>query len=213
MTKVIFKNRSIISFLTLLVSVVMAFNAHAQDAAQKAPDLVVKDTITAIVTNIQTNRELYKKDTNALYKMVEDTLVPSLHVKRMAKLILGKKYAKSSSEEQIAEFADEFQTFIMKVFAPALLEYTGDEQITYEPIDLKPGDDRVKVKGNLIAANGQSYPVTLSMSNRKDTQWRAYNIDAAGINFISTYRSTFEPTLKKKGIDGLIADLREKNAL
>jgi len=212
MTKVIFKSKSIMSFLTLVFSVLLTLNVHAQTGAQKAPDLVVKDTINAIVTNIQENRELYKQDTNALYKMVEDTLVPSLHVERMAKLILGKKYARSSSEQQISDFANEFQTFIMKVFAPALLEYTGNEQITYEPINLQPGEDRVKVKGSLIAADGQSYPVTLSMSNRKDTQWRAYNIDAAGINFISTYRSTFEPTLKKKGIDGLIADLREKNA-
>lgn len=213
MTKTIFKSRSIISFLTLIFSVVMTWNVHAQEGAQKAPDQVVKDTINEIVTNIQDDRELYKKDTNALYKMVEDTLVPSLHIRRMSKLILGKKYAKSSSEQQITDFSNEFQTFIMRVFAPALLEYTGSEKITYEPIDLKPGDDRVKVKGSLVAANGQSYPVTLSMSNRGDTQWRAYNIDAAGINFISTYRSTFGPTLKKKGIDGLIADLREKNAL
>jgi len=209
MTKVTFKSRSIISFITLVFGFVMAFNVHAQ---QKAPDLVVKDTVDAIVANIQENRELYKKDTNALYTMVEDTLVPSLHVTRMAKLILGKKYAKTSSEQQINEFASEFQTFIMRVFAPALLEYTGNEQITYEPINLQPGEDRVKVRGSLVAANGQAHSVVLSMSNRKDTQWRAYNIEAAGINFISTYRSTFEPTLKKKGIDGLIADLREKNA-
>ena len=212
MTKATFTSRATISFIALILGFVMTCSAHAQQEAQKAPDQVVKDTVNAIVTNIQENRELYRKDTNALYKMVEDTLVPSLHVKRMAKLILGKKYAKSSSDQQINEFASEFQTFIMKVFAPALLEYTGNEQITYEPINLQPGDDRVKVRGSLIAANGDAHAVILSMSNRKDTQWRAYNIEAAGINFISTYRSTFEPTLKKKGIDGLIADLREKNA-
>ena len=212
MTKATFTSRATISFIALILGFVMTCSAHAQQEAQKAPDQVVKDTVNAIVTNIQENRELYRKDTNALYKMVEDTLVPSLHVKRMAKLILGKKYAKSSSDQQINEFASEFQTFIMKVFAPALLEYTGNEQITYEPINLQPGDDRVKVRGSLIAANGDAHAVVLSMSNRKDTQWRAYNIEAAGINFISTYRSTFEPTLKKKGIDGLIADLREKNA-
>ena len=203
--------KNVMVYSILLLSVFTIFNTHAQDVVQKAPDLVVKDTVNAIVNNIQENRDLYENDSQALYQMVEQTLVPSLHVPRMAKLILGKKYAKSSSEQQIADFAQEFQTFIMKTYAPALLEYTGKEKVVYDDVDLKPGDDRVKVNGKLIAANGKDYQVTLYMSNRKDTQWRAYNMNIAGINFISTYRSTFEPTLKKKGIDGLIADLREKN--
>ena len=198
--------------IAVLFSILFTFDVKAQEAVQKAPDVVVKETVNAIVESIQANRELYQSDGQALFEMVENTLVPSLHVPRMAKLILGKKFASNSSEQQVADFAQEFQTFIMKTYAPALLEYTGTEKVEYEPIDLQPGSDRVKVKAALIAANGKSYPITLDMSDRKDTMWRAYNMDIAGINFISTYRSTFAPTLKKKGIDGLIADLREKNA-
>ena len=63
----------------------------------------------------------------------------------------------------------------------------------------------------MVSSSGEAYPIILSMSNRKDTQWRAYNLDVSGINFIRTYRSSFEKTLQEKGIDGLIADLRAKN--
>jgi len=50
----------------------------------------------------------------------------------------------------------------------------------------------VKIKAKLISASGEKFPIVLSI--------------------IRTYRSSFALTLKEKGIDGLIADLRGKNA-
>jgi len=180
--------------------------------AMKAPEQVVRETVDAIVNNIQTNRAEYQADTNALYTMVENTLVPALHVPRMANLILGKKAARAASAEQKNAFADEFKTFLMRSYATALLEYTGSEKVIYQPVETAAGADKVKIRAELIAANGNSYPVILYMSNRKDTQWRAYNMEVAGINFVSTYRATFGDIIARKGVDGLIADLRTKNA-
>jgi len=47
---------------------------------------------------------------------------------------------------------------------------------------------------------------------RGDTKWRAYNVEVGGINFVSTYRANFGAVIAQKGIDGLIADLKQKNA-
>jgi len=168
----------------LLVGVSMSLSVQAQTVAQKSPDLVVKDTVSAIVADIQENRDVYKKDKQALT---------------------------NSTDAQKAEFAKEFQTFLLNIYAPALLEYTGNEKVEYQDTDLTTGKDKVEVNASLTAANGQVYPIVLSMSNRDDTQWRAYNINIAGIDFVRTYRSAFEPIIAKKGIDGLIADLRKKN--
>lgn len=180
--------------------------------AMLAPDLVVKNTVDKMVENIQANRGLYQKDAKKLYQMVEDVLVPSLHVDRMSNLILGKEASRSASEAQKQAFSNEFKTFLMRSYASALLEYTGKEKVNYEPVELKPGDDKVTVKATLLAGDGQAYPVNLYMSNRRDTQWRAYNMEVAGINFVSTYRATFGEIIKKKGIDGLISELRTKNS-
>jgi len=67
------------------------------------------------------------------------------------------------------------------------------------------------VNAKLVASSGESFPISLFMSNRKDTRWRAYNMEVAGINFVSTYRLTYGGIIKQKGIDGLIADLNSKN--
>lgn len=201
------KNISLLTFF-LILSIISIAPTHAM----KAPEQVVKDTVDAIVTNIQANRAKYQADSNALYAMVEKTLVPALHVPRMANLILGKSTATSSSSAQKSAFAAEFQTFLMRSYASALLEYTGSEKVVYQPVKLTSGMDKVTVRAELVAASGKRYEVNLFMSNRKDTQWRAYNLEVAGINFISTYRATFAEIIAQKGIDGLIADLRQKNA-
>ncbi|MFT5571333.1 MAG: phospholipid transport system substrate-binding protein [Cryomorphaceae bacterium] len=198
------------SLLTLMVVMTIGFSASVQ--AMKAPDQVVRETVDSIVKNIQSNRETYKANTNALYAMVENTLVPAIHVPRMANLILGKATSKKSTAAQKAAFAAEFKTFLLRSYATALLEYTGSEKVVYEPISMAPGSDKVTVRAALIASSGSSYPVNLYMSNRKDSQWRAYNLEVAGINFVSTYRATFGEIIAQRGIDGLIADLRQKNA-
>jgi len=192
-----------------VVSVVTEVSEQDQ---QKSPGDVVKDTVDSIITNIQTNRAQYKDDSQALYAMLDETLVPALHVPRMSKLILGREVAKHSTEQQLADFAHEFKVLLMRTYADALLEYTGEQKVVYDDVQYKKSGDIARVKGTLISADGQEYGITLHMSNRDDDEWRAYNMEAAGINVLSTYRSTFGPIVKKKGLEGLIADLREKNS-
>ncbi len=180
--------------------------------AMQSPQEVVRQTVDSMVAQLQANRTTYEADDEALYAMLNNTLLPALHVPRMADLILGKKVATAASAEQKGAFVEEFKTFLLQTYATGLLNATGKEKVVYEPVQLAPGADKVKIKARLISASGDEFPIVLSMSNRKDTSWRAYNLDVAGINFIRTYRSSFALTLKEKGIDGLIGDLRGKNA-
>ena len=179
---------------------------------QKLPGNVVKDTVDAVIANIQANRAQYQDDSNALYQMLDDTLVPALHIPRMSKLILGREVSEHSTDQQLTDFAEEFKTLLMRTYAAALLEYTGEQKVVYDDVQYKKSGDIARVKGALISADGQKYDIVLHMSNRDDDQWRAYNMEAAGINVLSTYRSTFGPIIKKKGLEGLIANLREKNS-
>jgi len=199
-----------ISRLSLLVVAFLMLTSQAQ--AMQSPQEVVKQTVDSMVAKLQANRAVYQADNQALYDMLDQTLLPALHVPRMADLILGKRVATSATAEQKKAFVAEFKTFLLQSYATGLLNATGEEQVIYEPVDLAPDADKVKIKAKLISASGEEFPIVLSMSNRKDTSWRAYNLDVAGIDFIRTYRSSFALTLKEKGIDGLIGDLRGKNA-
>jgi len=192
-----------------LVLTVLAF--APQVFAMKAPEQVVRETVDSMVSKLHTNRALYKSDNRALYNMLEETLIPALNVPRMADLILGKEVARSASQAQKNAFVVEFKRFLLQSYATGLLNATGKEKVVYAPVNIKPGADKVKIKASLVASDGSEYPITLSMSNRGDDRWRAYNMEVVGINFIRTYRASFAATLQQKGIDGLISDLRAKN--
>lgn len=202
--------KNIITQLSVFVTALFVLTNAAH--AMTGPQEVVKQTVDTMVSKLQANRATYETDNQALYDMLDKTLLPALHVPRMADLILGKKVSGSATAAQKSAFAEEFKTFLLQTYATGLLNATGKEKVVYEPVDVAPGADKVKVKAKLISASGEEFPITLSMSNRRDTSWRAYNLDIAGIDFIRTYRSSFALTLKEKGIDGLINDLRGKNA-
>ena len=197
-----------LAFLSL-VALFTISSAQAQTLSE--PEKVVRDTINSIVESIQANREVYKEDSEQLYEMIENTLVPALHVPRMAKLILGRENSRSATAEQKREFAEAFKTSVIRTYAPILLDFAGDDKVVFEPAEIDDGADKVTVNAKLVASSGESFPISLFMSNRKDTRWRAYNMEVAGINFVSTYRLTYGGIIKQKGIDGLIADLNSKN--
>lgn len=192
--------------------VVVLFSGASAAYAMKSPDQVVRLTVDTMVAKIQANRDLYKADEKKLHRMLEEILIPSIHMSRMSDQILGKTYSRSATPSQKAEFAEVFKDFILTTYASGLLSATGKEKVNYKPIKLKPGADIVKVEAELVSAAGEAYPINLYMSNRKDTQWRAFNIEVAGVNFVRNYRSTFKPVLDQKGIQGLIDDLRRKSS-
>ena len=196
--------------VALLIAALYIGLSSAQ--AMQSPQDVVRQTVDDMVAKLHDNRDAYKADNQALYDMLDETLIPVLHVPRMADLILGKKVASKATAEQKSAFVEEFKTFLLQSYATGLLNATGKEQVLYEPVNLAPGANKVKIKAKLVSASGEEYSIVLSMSNRRDTRWRAYNLDVAGIDFIRTYRSSFALTLKEKGIDGLTDDLRGKNA-
>lgn len=208
-TNIFSSKRAVFTAFAAMMLMLSSFSSTA--AAMKHPELVVKETVDAVVGNIQKNRAAYRADSQKLFAMVDEILVPTLHIERMANLILGKENAQAATAEQKAAFAAEFKTFLMRSYATALLEYTGSEKVIYEPVKLEKGADKVTVRATLVAADGQAYPIVLYMSNRRDSSWRAYNLDVAGINFVGTYRTTFGDIISRKGVDGLIAELRDKN--
>ena len=92
--------------LMVFALLLVAGQAHAM----KAPDVVVKETVDSMVSQLQKNRELYTADNKALYAMLDKTLVPALNVDRMADLILGREVSKSATTAQKKAFISEFKT-------------------------------------------------------------------------------------------------------
>lgn len=200
-----------INTLVPIVAAALLFAGGTLSAnASKSPEDVVMDTFNLLISNIKANRVAYQADPAALYTMVEEVLTPAIHVESIAAKILG-KHARSATPAQITAFAEEFKKTLLYSYAVLLLEYSGQALV------LKPsrvvGDDRVVVNTELVSSNGEEpIPIVFFMSNRGEPNWRARNVEGAGINFVTTYRATYSQNIARNGMDAVIAELRAKNA-
>lgn len=199
----------ILGIMTSWVMLLAMAISSASAMAAKAPEQVVSDTFNVLISNIEANREAYRADPVALYTMVEEVLTPAIHVQSIANKVLG-KHVRNASNAQKRDFAEEFKKMLLNSYAVLLLDYSGQE-LVLKPSEVR-GEDRVIVRTELVSGTQEAIPIVFYMSNRGENHWRARNLEGAGVNFVTTYRTTFGQIIAKKGLDGLIAELREKNA-
>ena len=62
-----------------------------------------------------------------------------------------------------------------------------------------------------INVSGQNRSTWTSPPTKAGSKYRAYNVAVEGASLVTVYRNQFGETIKAKGIDGLIADLKAKN--
>ncbi len=203
--------RLVISILT--VSLFGLFSISAAVSAQMTPpDEVVKTTIQSALQQLEERRDELSKDNQKLYAAVEKVLQPAIHFERFSKLVLGKHWRKATADQK-KEFVAQFKKSLLKTYATAIFEYSG-ETINYIPLEYK-GGDRVKVKTEFVTKSGSVVPVIYSMSNKDDDRWRVYDIKIitpeTSTSLVQLYRSQYNSLIESKGLDGLISDLQKKN--
>lgn len=204
--------RRLLVISVFVVSTLVASTFTSEKAyAQTPPQQVIQQTVDKAVAQLSARKDEFVADKNKLFAMIDEVMLPAIHFQRVSKLILAKHW-QSANEQQRNDFQKEFKTLLLRTYATALLEYTGKEKIVYKPIDVKPDTDKVVVKTEFISPSGTAFPVDYYLSNRKDTRWRIYNVKINGVDVVSNYRATYDSIISTKGVDGLIADLHEKNA-
>ncbi|MDJ0955347.1 MAG: ABC transporter substrate-binding protein [Arenicellales bacterium] len=176
--------------------------------AGQSPDLLVKETTDKVLQELTVNREMLEADVNRLYQMVDDIVLPHFDFNRMSKLVLGKHWKKATADQR-REFEQEFKSLLVRTYATALFEYTGQE-IIYKPFHNKQGADRVVVKTEIVPNDGPNIPLYYSLSKAKDGAWLVYDVSIDGISLVTNYRTTYSRIIESKGIDKLIVSLIEK---
>lgn len=177
-------------------------------AAQPADELV-RETTDELLAEFTENREALEEDTERLYALVNDIVVPHFDLPRMARYVIGQHWSEVTEEEK-EQFTKEFKTQLVRTYATALFEYTGDEKIQYKPFRHEEGDKRAVVKTEVPRSGGPSLPVEYRMI-LEDDQWQVYDVVIENISTVQNYRAQYGSVINSKGMSGLISALKEKN--
>jgi len=194
--------------LNSLFLILCLVTAIAQAAAE-SPEAVVRQTADGVIDRIESQRSVLEANPEQIYDMVNELVIPHFDFISMSKWVLGKNW-KSASESQRSEFIEQFKTLLVRTYARALMEYSG-QGIKYLPVKQNPKSNLAVVKTELTSSGAQPFPVAYRM-HQKDEVWKVVDVAVDGVSLVSTYRGSFATQIKKKGFDSLIKELIDKNA-
>lgn len=188
--------------LLLLAAVRPALAGHPAEQ-------LVYDTTEKVLARLKVDSDRLRGDSNLIYPLVEDLVLPHFDFERMSIWVLGKNWRDANPAQQ-QQFTTEFRTLLVRTYAKALLEYT-DQNLRYLPFHAEDDASKVTVKTEIEQSGGPSIPLHYSMYLNKAGEWKVYDIKVDGVSLVSNYRSSFATQIRNGGIPKLLAKLVEMN--
>ncbi len=194
-------------FLRSGILLLLAAMAQAQAAGVDPQDLV-RGTAEQVLAEVTQHQVDLNKDPSGIYTLVESMVVPHFDFMRMSQSALGRHW-RDASEEQRVSLSREFQELLVRTYAVALLNYSG-QKIEYLPLRMQAEADDVTVATRIAPAGGTPVPINYRL--RRDGEgWKVYDVVIDGVSMVSNYRSSFATEVRRAGIDGLIRQLADRN--
>lgn len=193
------------AILILLMSV-MLLPAWAKGADVAAAENRVLNITRNIVKLMDANFTQYNTNQALLNAMVRKEVLPFIDFDAMSKLTLGKHWRKASKNQR-SRFINAYREMLVRSYARTMLKYTGAKISSGNSVpNKKSGYALVRTmvspkKGGAIAAN---YSV-----RKVSGDWKAYNVEIAGVNLITNFRTNFTREVSAKGLNALIARLEK----
>jgi phospholipid transport system substrate-binding protein len=177
-------------------------------AAQQDPVELVKTTSERVLAEVRDHKKELNESPGKIYPMVEEIVLPRFDFQRMSQLVLGKHWRKATPDQRKA-FVMEFRELLVRTYATALLNYSGQE-IEYPPIQWRPEDGRVMVKTLLRENGAPSLPIDYKLY-LKEGEWKVYDVVIDNLSLVSNYRSNYSSKIRRHKLSGLIKMLAERN--
>lgn len=135
----------------------------------------------------------------------------NLHLDWMAKYVLGRN-KRSISAEKIKEFTDIYSKFVVGAYAELVRDYSG-EKANIKTI--KRVDDYMYIVGmEMIKADSPDLIKVEYLVHKidvaKNGSYKVADIITEGVSILNSQQAEFDSIISTQGIDGLIADLKNK---
>ena len=191
------------ALIAALMVAVGGMRAAASDDSSIAFVRSIGDDVIAILGD-KANSTLAERE--AAFREVMDR---GFDITTVSRFVLGRHW-KSATNEQRAQFSAIFLDFIARVYASRFDSYSyGGERFTVRSaIADESGDTIVRAR---VARPSGADPVELDFRVRsKDGNHRVVDLYVEGISMLLTHRAEFGSVINRKGIDGLLSDIRAR---
>ncbi|WP_370682504.1 phospholipid-binding protein MlaC [Comamonas sp. GB3 AK4-5] len=181
----------------------------AVQAADEAPDALIKRLSTDVLETIKADPALRSGDMAKITALVDQVVLPNVNFRRMTSAAVGPKWRQATPAQQ-ERLQTEFKKLLMRTYAGALAQVT-DQTVVVKPLRMAAGDTDVLVRTEV---RGKGEPVALDFRlEKKPEGWKVYNFNVLGVWLVETYRTQFAEELNKNGVDGLINTLASRSTM
>lgn len=178
-------------------------------SAALGPQELVQQTTDRLLNAIQQERSVIDKTPSRIFELVEEIALPHFDFHVISRRVLGKEQWQSASDGQRERFEKEFALMLIRTYATALKEYKG-QAVKMHPLEMKPGDRKVKVRAEVEQPGSFPIPIDYWMYE-KGGVWRVYDVAIDDISLVANYRTTFANEIQNGGLDKLISTLATRN--
>jgi phospholipid transport system substrate-binding protein len=188
--------------LALAVLVLGGRSPQAAVSAEAAEEMI--QTVGVQVLAILRDQGL---DNQQKFHRLVSLLDGPIDLEIIARLILGRHW-RSATEAQRAEYLELFRAFALDNLASRLHVYDGED---FEIVGAEAVSESDAVVATRVTGGGRPpLKVDWRVRERDDGDLVAIDVIVEGVSLIVTQRSEFSAVIERQGMDGLLAELRQR---
>ena len=100
---------------------------------------------------------------------------------------------------------------MIRTYATAMFEYTGQEEIEYLPLALDESDRTALVQTRVRVPGQAPVPVDYAFLRSVDGRWQIYDVRLDGISLVLSYRRSYDQIIRSKGLEALVHALETQD--
>ncbi len=185
-----------------LFALFFSINANAEISHKLAENFVKKITNQGI-------EELINSDVDAKEKQARFTKLfnEDLDLDFIGKFVLG-RYWKTATDKQKNEFIDVYRKLNIQTWSARFDEFKG-KHFEFEGVEDSKSQDQVFVNTKVPMDEGKPAIVKWRIKET-DGKMKVVDIVIENVSLAQTSRSEYTAYVNKKGLDGLISDLKKR---
>ncbi|WP_133730716.1 MlaC/ttg2D family ABC transporter substrate-binding protein [Vreelandella neptunia] len=182
--------------IMMIATLVVPLQSQAQS---QTPEEMIRDNVESLMTDLDGRKEYYADNLGELEELVDSNLDQVADFRYIGASVMG-NYFRNASPEQRRRFVDVFRQTLIDTYTRGLVTFDYDELRVLDAQQAQRYDDQASVAMEVVASNGEVYPVSYSL-RLSDGEWRVVNVIVNGINLGLTFRNQFDQAMRDNNRD------------
>jgi phospholipid transport system substrate-binding protein len=171
---------------------------------ERSPEQVIRDASELTMAAIEGRRVELKNDREALFKLVDEILLPRWDREYTGQLVMGRNW-RDATPEQREVFISGLYRKLLDSYGEGILQYESDQlRIIGTRGNLQEGP--VMVDSEVRLDDGTPVPISYRLRIHQGS-WKVYDVVVEGISYVQNYRNQYQSEFRAKGIEGVLEEL------